>query len=66
MVAHRQVNRQAGKAWLEEDNRADIAFARRNLRRQAVDRWLLGTPSLAARAARAVRKGRRALATLSG
>ena len=45
MVAHRQVNRQAGKAWLEEDNRADIAFARRNLRRQAVDRWLLGTPS---------------------
>jgi len=63
MVAHRQVNRQAGKAWLEEDNRADIAFARRNLRRLTVDRWLLGTPSLAARA---VRKGRRALATLSG
>jgi hypothetical protein len=62
MIPHRQMNRQGCKAWLEEDNRADIAFARRNLGRQAVNRWLLGTPSLAGRA---VRKGRRVLAALS-
>jgi hypothetical protein len=63
MISHRQMNRQGCKAWLEEDNRADIAFARRNLRRQALDRRLLGAPSLAARA---VRKGRRILASLGG
>ncbi len=62
MIAHRQVNRQGCKAWIEEDNQADIAFARRNLRRQAIDRLLLGVPS---RAGNAVRKGRRVLDPLS-
>jgi hypothetical protein len=55
MVPHRQVNRQAGKEWLAEDNSADIAYARRNVRLQAVERRLPG------RAARAVSKGRRVL-----
>ena len=62
MIPHRQMNRQGCAAWLEEDNRADIDFARRNLRRQALDRRLLGAPGLAGRA---VRKGRRILASLS-
>jgi hypothetical protein len=59
MVPHRQVNRQGGKAWLEEDNSADIAFARRNIWRQAVGRHV---PPLAKTA---VRKGRRVLDYLS-
>lgn len=62
MVPHRQMNRQGCKAWLEEDNRADIDFARRNVGRQAVERWLLGAPKIASRA---VRKGRRILDSLS-
>jgi len=60
MVAHRQVNREAGKAWLAEDNRPDIDFARRNVRRQAVAQHV---PEVAKRAAR---KGRRVLDYLNG
>jgi MoaA/NifB/PqqE/SkfB family radical SAM enzyme len=59
MIAHRQINRQGGKAWLEEDNRADIDFARRNVRRQALSKTV---PEVAKRAAR---KGRRVLDYLS-
>ena len=59
MVAHRQVNRQGGKDWLEEDNRADIAFAKRNVRLQALRKHVPG-PALTA-----VRKGRRILDYLS-
>jgi organic radical activating enzyme len=55
MIAHRQVNRQGCKSWVEEDNSADIAFARANVRRQALQRRL---PPLAISAAR---KGRRIL-----
>ena len=62
MIPHRQMNRQGCKAWLEEDNRADIEFARRNVRRQALERRLFGVTSLPGRA---VRKGRRILASLS-
>ena len=62
MIAHRQMNRQGCKAWLEEDNRADIDFARRNVRRQALERRLHGAVNLPGRA---VRKGRRILAALS-
>jgi hypothetical protein len=60
MIPHRQINRQGCKAWLEEDNRADIEFARRNVRRQALARHL---PEVATRA---VRTGRRVLDYLSG
>jgi len=60
MIGHRQMNRQGCKAWLEEDNEADIAFARRNVRRQALKRHV---PPLA-RAA--VRKGRKVLDYLTG
>jgi Radical SAM superfamily/4Fe-4S single cluster domain len=59
MVPHRQVNRQGGKAWLEEDNRTDIDFARRNVRRQALAQHV---PEVAKRVAR---KGRRVLDYLS-
>jgi len=62
MIAHRQMNRQGCSAWLEEDNRADIDFARRNVRRQAVERRLHGAVNLPGRA---VRKGRRILASLT-
>jgi hypothetical protein len=62
MIGHRQMNRQACKAWVEEDNRADIAFARRNVRRQALERQLPRATSLARGA---VRKGRKILETLS-
>lgn len=55
MVPHRQVNRQGCREWLEEDNSADIAFARRNVRVRALERRI---PRVAARA---VRKGRRVL-----
>ena len=55
MVPHRQVNRLGRTEWLEEDNRADIEFARRNVRRQALERHV---PPVAMRAAR---KGRRIL-----
>jgi|KBSMisStaDraftv2_1062788.scaffolds.fasta_scaffold03161_10 MoaA/NifB/PqqE/SkfB family radical SAM enzyme len=55
MIAHRQINRQGCKAWLEEDNRADIDFARRNVRRQAVAEYV---PEVAKRT---VRKGRKVL-----
>jgi hypothetical protein len=55
MVPHRQVNSQGCKEWVEEDNRADIEFARRNVRRQALERHV---PAAARRAAR---KGRRIL-----
>lgn len=55
MIAHRQINRQGGRAWLEEDNLADIAFARRNARHQALERRV---PEVAKRA---VRRGRRVL-----
>jgi 4Fe-4S single cluster domain len=61
MISHRQMNRQACKAWVAEDNRDDIEFARRNVRRQAFERRLHGVPGLAGRA---VRKGRRILASL--
>lgn len=59
MIAHRQINRQGGKAWLEEDNRADIEFARRNVRRQALSQHV---PEAAKQVAR---KGRRILDYLS-
>ena len=59
MVAHRQVNRQGGKEWLEEDNRADIAFASRNVRLEALKRHMPG-PALSV-----ARKGRRILDYLS-
>jgi hypothetical protein len=62
LIPHRQLNRQGCKAWLEEDNRADIAFTRRNLRFQALDRRLLGMPFLAMRC---VRKGRKILGSLA-
>jgi hypothetical protein len=62
MIPHRQMNRQGCKAWVEEDNRADIAFARRNVRWQALERRLPGPASLAGRA---VRKGRKILESLS-
>jgi hypothetical protein len=62
MIPHRQMNRQACKAWMEEDDSADIEFARRNVGRQAMERRLLNARSLAGRA---VRKGRRILASLS-
>jgi hypothetical protein len=62
MISHRQMNRQGCKAWIEEDNRPDIDFARRNVRRQELERRLRGMPGLAGRA---VRKGRRILAALS-
>jgi len=62
MIEHRQMNRQGCKAWLEEDNEADIAFARRNVRRQALERRFFGAPSLPGRA---LRKGRRILASLN-
>lgn len=55
MIAHRQVNKQGCKDWVEEDNRADIEFARRNVRRQALERHMPGV------ALRAARKGRRIL-----
>lgn len=55
MVPHRQVNRQGCKSWVEEDNQADIEFARRNVRRQSLERKLPGV------AIRAARKGRRVL-----
>ena len=59
MISHRQVNRHGCKEWLEEDNRADIDFARLNVRRQALERRV---PNLAKRA---FRKGRSVLASLS-
>lgn len=59
MISHRQVNRQGCKSWLKEDNRADIEFARRNVRLQALQRRVPGV------AVRAVRKGRRVLASLT-
>ena len=62
MAPHRQMNRKASKEWLEEDDSADIAFARRNVRRQALKRRALGAMSLASRA---VREGRRIFANLN-
>lgn len=61
MIQHRQMNRQGCKAWLEEDNSADIEFARRNVKRQALERRLGGAPGLGNRL---LRKGRRILASL--
>ena len=59
MIPHRQINRVGCKEWVEEDNSADIAFARRNVRRQALERRV---PAVAVRA---VRKGHRILDYLS-
>jgi MoaA/NifB/PqqE/SkfB family radical SAM enzyme len=53
MIPHRQINRMGGKAWLEEDNRADIEFARRNVRREAL---MQHVPEVAKRAVRKARK----------
>jgi hypothetical protein len=55
MIEHRQVNLQGRKAWTEEDNSEDIAYARKQVRKQTLARQF---PDVALRAAR---KGRRIL-----
>lgn len=58
MAPHRQLNRQGCKEWLEEDDSAEIAFARRNVRRQSAKRRLLKTPGVGT----AIRRARTILA----
>ena len=61
MIGHRQMNRQGCKDWLKEDNSEDIVFARDHVRRQALERRLLGAPR---HARNGMRKARRVLASL--